>query len=579
MDDDFASNSPPPYTPRPRGPSSPPPYTPSLNTPRPRGPRGPSIKTPYPRYDIDQSSANNSPRPRSTSTSNFPVQPLDLSNFTEDEKRQQFQSTFPMPSLKLYNDESSTISRVRPPRSVKRQPIDPQNLIDIENNLKDEIELITECLQNHDVCSLIKQQQNILAKYMEYCTLDSLVNVRSIGKPSNNGFNLLLTYNREFILDVGNINVESSCVLKSSKSKNADNLLYEYFVGRYLNKRINENFPFFVTTHALYKYKSTNHYQYVKDNFNNIDIDLLKQSIKLCQCKVIRNELNENDRKEQWRRWLRSSFDEPLRTCILIETVPHAKGLWHYLTNNDDSFYAYSLIPVLFQVYGALHKLRDVFTHYDLHTDNVLLTILPGHYFSYTVHYNGIQYKFDSFFLVKIIDYGRSYCEKSERIIQELCETVPNLNRKRLCNQMEEDETDLRGYAYAVRNPLDVEYPPQTVSVINNKSSDLHCLNIIFNQLPDREMYRLENYTNGLEQYINKLIFRGAFSTPETQNTFFREGDNISTVSDAFHMLCSLVQRNGRNYNFSQKRNREAINLEIDFNDIGSFNEEYWNWN
>ena len=160
-----------------------------------------------------------------------------------------------------------------------------------------------------------------------------------------------------------------------------------------------------------------------------------------------------------------------------------------------------------------------------------------------------------------------------------MCETVPGLTRKRLCNQMQEDETDLRGYAYAVRNPLDVEYPPQTVSVINNKSSDLHCLNIIFTQLPPREMYRLENNTGGLEQYINKLNFQGAFSTPQANDTFFQEGDNISTVSDAFHMLCSLVQRNGRSYNLSQKRNREKINLEIDFNDIGSFNEEYWNWN
>ena len=114
--DDFAINSPPPYTP-------------SLNTPiRPRGPRGPSIKTPYPRYDIDQSSANNSPRPRSTSTSNFPVQPLDLSNFTDDEKRQLFQSKFQMPSLNLYNDES-TIPRpnktVRIPQTVKREAVDP----------------------------------------------------------------------------------------------------------------------------------------------------------------------------------------------------------------------------------------------------------------------------------------------------------------------------------------------------------------------------------------------------------------------------------------------------------------------
>ena len=40
-------------------------------------------------------------------------------------------------------------------------------------------------------------------------------------------------------------------------NENADNLLYEYFVGRYLNKRINKHFPFFVCTHGLYKYKPT----------------------------------------------------------------------------------------------------------------------------------------------------------------------------------------------------------------------------------------------------------------------------------------------------------------------------------
>ena len=111
-----------------------------------------------------------------------------------------------------------------------------------------------------------------------------------------------------------------------------------YFLGRYLNKRINQNFLFFVTTHALYKYK-TNRYEYVKNKFNNRDIDLLKEAIEFRQCKVIRSDLTEDDRRRrQWRHWLRSSFDDPLRTYILIETVPHARSLWHHLTNKDDSF-------------------------------------------------------------------------------------------------------------------------------------------------------------------------------------------------------------------------------------------------
>ena len=146
-------------------------------------------------------------------------------------------------------------------------------------------ELFNECTQNTEVCSLIAQHQNVLSVYMKYCTFDYLIDVRKIGVESVNGFNLLLTYYKEFNTD---ITIESSCILESSKHQNADNLLYEYFVGRYFNKRINQHFPFFVTTHGLYKYTDDG-YQYVKNNYDNnkIHINLLKQAIELRQCKVI----------------------------------------------------------------------------------------------------------------------------------------------------------------------------------------------------------------------------------------------------------------------------------------------------
>ena len=96
---------------------------------------------------------------------------------------------------------------------------------------------------------------------------------KKIGEESANGFNLLLTYYKEFSQQ---INIESSCILKSTMNENADHLLYEYFVGRYLNKRINKHFPFFVCTHGLYKYKTDYDYGYVRNNINNTNIDDLK---------------------------------------------------------------------------------------------------------------------------------------------------------------------------------------------------------------------------------------------------------------------------------------------------------------
>ena len=76
---------------------------------------------------------------------------------------------------------------------------------------------------------------------MKYCTFDYLYKAEKIGVDSVNGFNLLLSYKKRFSSE---IKIESSCVLKSSKRQDADNLLYEYFVDRYLNKRINKNFLF-----------------------------------------------------------------------------------------------------------------------------------------------------------------------------------------------------------------------------------------------------------------------------------------------------------------------------------------------
>ena len=69
---------------------------------------------------------------------------------------------------------------------------------------------------------------------------------------------------------------------------------------------------------------------------------------------------------------------------------------------------------VLFQVYAFLRIYQNVFTHYDLHIENVLLISIPNHtlYFSYTDTNSKQKIAFISKYLVKIIDYGSYYCQK-----------------------------------------------------------------------------------------------------------------------------------------------------------------------
>ena len=118
-------------------------------------------------------------------------------------------------------------------------------------------------------------------------------------------------------------------------------LLYKYFVGRYLIKRITKNFPFLVTTHGLYKYEGIDEYRYAKNNSdNNINIDLLKDAIELKHCKVHRSDRIEDAWRLEWIQWLVSSARHPLLMSILIETVPYARTLDTYLRadNNQHVF-------------------------------------------------------------------------------------------------------------------------------------------------------------------------------------------------------------------------------------------------
>ena len=144
--------------------------------------------------------------------------------------------------------------------------------------------IVEGCSVNLDKCYLIGSEQKALALYMKYCTFEYLFSCKPIGDKTNNGFNFLLTYARDFNTNKEKASsmVQSSCVLKSSRGKqikvnknnetyesNSDNLLYEYLVGNWLNEKINETCPFFVCTHSLFYYKTKENYFTMKNLFDS----------------------------------------------------------------------------------------------------------------------------------------------------------------------------------------------------------------------------------------------------------------------------------------------------------------------
>jgi hypothetical protein len=114
---------------------------------------------------------------------------------------------------------------------------------------------------------------------------------------------------------------------------------------------------------------------------------------------------------------------------ILIQHVANAKTL-DKMIQTGQTFIKQHLLHVLYQIYMPLSTLGDKFTHYDLHSDNILLyEPAKGKYIHYHYHLaDGRDIEFKSPYVAKIIDYGRSYFydtadNNSKKIYNNVCAT------------------------------------------------------------------------------------------------------------------------------------------------------------
>jgi hypothetical protein len=74
------------------------------------------------------------------------------------------------------------------------------------------------------------------------------------------------------------------------------------------------------------------------------------------------------------------------------------------------SFFVFESPYIFYHIYFVLHHLRKEFTHYDLHTSNVLLLEpVKGKYLEYYYHLPNETIVFHSKYIVKMIDYGRCH--------------------------------------------------------------------------------------------------------------------------------------------------------------------------
>ncbi len=97
---------------------------------------------------------------------------------------------------------------------------------------------------------------------------------------------------------------------------------------------------------------------------------------------------------------------------ILIQSINNTKDMQDMITlpSSDVDFNSKDLLNVLYQIYMPLASLSDTFTHYDLHSRNVLIyEPVPGKYIDYRYVFEDCIAEFKCRYIAKIIDYGHAF--------------------------------------------------------------------------------------------------------------------------------------------------------------------------
>jgi hypothetical protein len=372
-----------------------------------------------------------------------------------------------------------------------------------------------------DVCIAFGTEANKIKQHFEHFNNFALIRqpLRTFGSVSNNGFVKHLVFEKGDYV--------ANAVLKSSVKVTSDNLLYEGMVGMYLNK-MGRQFPCFVDTYGIYKYNmNTPAYS-----------EMMKR--KLTPPGILTHGLTRLRNIDTAA--IAESCANPRTMSVLIQYLKNAKTLKDSLT---PEFIHIDLMTTLFQVYLPLSIMKDEYTHYDLHHDNVLLyEPVVGKYIQYNYHFpDGRMIRFKSRYIVKIIDYGRSFFNDDEnetitgnsaRLYTQLC---------RSCVRCGED----KGFPFFEKTNLANNY--YICSQKKNVSHDLVLLNYM-RYFIKHIMYSAQsvnelNRNPVFKQFIEKLHFgnpqSNAFSygTPEIVRSGLPAA--INNVSDASAELENII--------------------------------------
>ena len=349
---------------------------------------------------------------------------------------------------------------------------------------------------------------------------------RRIGTPSANGFVYEITYETQGI----RAHTILKCSLPPSNPGDLiDGLYYEYLVGHLFVNECYNRFPCFLETYGVYHMNRA-----VVTNISKIKTyPITELKDQLNRFKPMSNGQMVN---ETLMRQLRISCKNQFETCILIQHISSADSMNSYFNKNfyNRNYYLVEMPQLLYQVYAPLAILGDTFTHYDLHTDNVLLYNIGSEKYIQMnyIFPNGTIVSFKTHMICKIIDYGRSYfytndTVNSKTIYNKVCEAcIDTENPENKCGEG-------NGYTWFDKDtPLEENF--YILSSEPNVSHDLRLLNDY--KIDPRNGHK--RYPLGITKVINDLYYKDTYGTPSHPESV---PGKIYNVMDAEVRLRELV--------------------------------------
>jgi len=404
--------------------------------------------------------------------------------------------------------------------------------------------LLRQQCKNADACLALGQYSETIKELFDNFSNLSMVSskhIKKISSKSTNGFvmSIPFKYNNEY---------KANVILKSSNNPRADNLVYEYYVGKYFINSYVSVFPNFCETYHLLRYKDIKTHDFFKNYNNATQLDSVDISSFFDVLLFEKNELDS----------FTASCQNSMFWAIMLQHFDNFISAFAY--KNSTLFHT-DILGILMQLYFPLCFFGNNYTHYDLHENNVYLykPHTGNQYCLLKYHLNdGTVLEVPCEYIVKIIDYGRNYfrikSDKSDNIDTEY------IVKNYICGKPSCDPECGKNVGYKfIRGSLNNETYQHISPNVPNCSHDL-----LFAHRMDQFIQPLLGYTNIVYDLNYGTPFRK--SDPNTPNTIHNIFDLLKFVKakiSEFNSDSSNTTNNKYHWNNKYSSWKQASTIDI----------------